>query len=336
MVLRGRPGLQPVSVGLLFSLFIALSGCTGPTTATDGGEPTVKTIAILRAVPGTPATVPAFLDELRAAGFSQGLNLSLLAGNAEEAYPDPEAARVAVEGWNRQGVDVIVAFSTDGARVAREAAPDAQVLFISNDPSSSGLVGDEQRPQGNVTGVSFRVPADRTLDVARRLISGMESVGLPLPEGDDAADAHRQTVAVATDELGLDLVVESFAAPEGAAEAVGRLDARAVDALLLSNSPSASQALAETTAAAAELGMPVISSTPLAEGALMTLAPDVDELGRQLGRQAARLLSGSSVKSVPIEDPRRFLLTIDVSVADRLGIDVGDDLLQEANLVITP
>lgn len=334
-MVRRRPGLQRVSVGLLFFLVVALSGCVDPPTATVSSDPTVKTIAVLRAVPGTPATVPAFLDELKAAGFSQGLNLSLLAGDAEEAYPDPEAARVAVEAWYRQGVDVIVAFSTDGARVAREAAPAAQVLFISNDPLSSGLVGDEQRPQGNVTGVSFRVPADRTLDVARRLISGLESVGLPLPDGDDAADAHRATVNAATDRLGLNLVVESFVAPEGAAGAVGRLDAAGVEALLLSNSPSASQALAETTAAAAELGMPVIASTPLAEGALMTLAPDLDELGRQLGRQAVRLLSGSSVESVPVEDPRRFLLTIDVSVADRLGIDIGDDLLQEANLVIT-
>ncbi|HEX2152432.1 MAG TPA: ABC transporter substrate-binding protein [Acidimicrobiia bacterium] len=327
------PAFRTWTACLLAGLLTVASACGEQSATLSSSRIETKTIAILRAVPSTPSTIPALLDELRAAGFSQGLNLTVLGGDPEATYPDADDARAVVEEWQGMGVDLILALSSGGARAALDAS-DVHVLFISNDPLTAGLVDDEQRPGGRATGVTFRVPPDRTLDLARRLLPDLESVGIAVPEDDPAAAAHLTTVQTAGDELGIELVVETFGDDNGVRAAVGRVAEKGVGALWLSNSPAASLVTEETGAAAEELRLPVISNSPLAPWALVALTPDTDELGRQLGRQAARLLSRSTVQAVPVEDPRRFVLTLNTSVADDLGIEIPDGLLREATVVI--
>lgn len=319
---------------LLVVLTAAGCGVGSGEIATPTSE--VKTVAFLRAVPGTPSAVPAFLEEMRAAGFSRGRNLVVLAEAAEEVYPDEEQATAAIDEWQRQGVDIVLAFSTTGSLLTQRLAPEVDILFISNDPTATGILTDERRPEGNATGVTYRVPPDRTLDLARRAIPGLDSIGLPLPEEDPAAAAQHQGIAEAADELGIELVVERFDGPDDVLRAISVLVERGVDGILLSNSPGASRAVAQMEVAATRHGIPVISNTPLAPWALITLAPDTEELQRQLARQAARLLMGSSVSAVPVEDPRRFLLTVNAATAAELGIEINDALLREAHDVTGP
>lgn len=307
-------------------------GCSDDGIDSSNGD--VMTVAFLRAVAGGASTVPAFVDELRRAGFRDGLNLDLLAENEEEAYADDEQAAQAVRQWRDGGADLIVALSTTGARVARTEAPDINVLFLSNDPLAAGLVTDESSPTGRLTGVTFRVPADRTLALAVRAVPGLTRIGLPYPPDDPAAIANRDTVQAAADELGLTLVTAEFSDAGDVAAAIDELAAGGVQAILLSTSPVASRALGETAAAAAAHRLPVIANSPIVEFAVVSLSPDTLELGRQLGRQAARLLSGAEPSIVPVEDPNRFVLTLNARVAADLGLRLADDLLREADLVI--
>lgn len=312
-------------------LFLGACGDDGPSAA----EPAeAATVAFLRAVGGQPGTEPAFVAELRNAGFVEGRNLTVLAGDFDVAYPRPEDAAAAVAGWQEDGVDLIVALSSSGAMVAAETAPEIPILFLSTDPMATGLVDDEQRPEGNLTGATFRVPADRTLSLARRAVPGLTRVGLPYPPADPAALAHRDAVRSAADELGMELVTAEFTDGDDAAAAVDELAAAGVDALLLSTSPVATRALAETEAASRRLRLPLIASSSVAEHFLVSFAPDTEELGRQLGRQAARILQGADPSSVPVEDPTRFLLRVSATAAAELGLTLPPDLVREANEVI--
>lgn len=185
-----------------------------------------------------------------------------------------------------------------------------------------------------MTGVTFRVPADRTLAVARRVLPGMQVVGLAYPPDDPAATANRDVLATAADDLGLALVAKPFTDGAELDAAVAALAAADADLVVISTSPMATGFLEETRAAAADHGLPVVANTGLADFALLSLAPDTDELGRQLGRQAARLLSGSSAGAVPVEDPRRFVLTLNAATATQFGIVLPDDVVREASDVI--
>jgi putative ABC transport system substrate-binding protein len=291
------------------------------------------TVAFLRAVAGAPSTEPSFVASLRSAGYVEGDNLTLLAADADEAYADPDAAAAAVAGWVEQGVDLIVALSSSGAMVAAETAPDVDVLFLSTDPTATGLVEDEDEPEGRLTGVSFRVPADRTLSLAQRAVPGLDSVGLAYPPSDPAALANRDAVVAAADDLGIALLLAEFTDATDVAAAVEELAAAGADAILVSTSPVATRALAETGTAAARLRLPVIANTTLADFALVSLTADTAEIGRQLGRQAARLLSGESPATVPVEDPNRFLLTLGGGAARTLGLVLDAGLLREADEV---
>jgi|GEM_PF-4871163 len=308
------------------------AACGDDDGASDAGDP--LTVAFLRAIGGAPSTEPEFLAELRRSGFREDDNLVVLARDPDEAYPTPDEAAAAIRGWQDEGVDLIVALSTSGARVAAEAAPDVEVLFLSNDPFSSGLVANGAAPEGQLTGATFRVPADRTLALAQRAVPGLDRIGLAYPPDDPAAISNRDAVQRAADVLGIALVTAEFADAAGAAAAVEQLAAEGVGALLLSTSPQATRALAETLDAAAAQRLPVIANTTLAERAVLSLSPDTEELGRQLGRQAVRLLLDADPSAVPVEDPNRFLLTLNAGVASSLGISLPEDLLREADRVV--
>ena len=322
------------AVGLTVAVALLLTAGCADDDAT-GAEGDHVTVAFLRAVAGVASTEPAFLAALRGAGFVEGNNLTVLAPDADEAYPDPAEAAAAVEGWLDEGVVLIVALSSTGARVAADTAPDTNVLFLSTDPSATGLVTDEDSPEGNLTGASFRVPADRTLDLAQRAVPGLDVIGLAYPPADPAAIANRDAVAAAAESLGITLAEAEFTDGTDVAAAVAQLAAQGADALLISTSPVATRALPETGAAAEANGLPVIANTSVAaDFAILSLSPDTEELGRQLGRQAARLLAGEDASRVPVEDPNRFILTLSNLAAARRGITFSDGLVREADSVL--
>ncbi|MBW3590962.1 MAG: hypothetical protein KY393_03780 [Actinobacteria bacterium] len=201
-------------------------------------------------------------------------------------------------------------------------------------PHRSRFGGNELQPEGRLTGVTFQVPADRTLALARRIMPELKRVGLAFPPGDPAALPSKQSFATEAAVQGLDLVTEEFADESDVEQAVRRLGERQVQLLLLSISPTATRALPALVEAAEGIGVPVVANIDAAEVALFTLRPDSEALNRQLARQAVRLLNGASPGALPVEDPRHFILTLNRSVADRHGIELPAGIVREANRVL--
>lgn len=330
-----RPGARwaaPFRNSLAVLVCLALSGCA-VSAGTD--DPGVHRIAYLRsvAIPGSPQN-QAFTDELVQRGFIEGKNLTVLGGGDNEVFPDPAMAAAAVRQWHNRGVDVIVAYSTSGAVIARDNAPDAKVLFLVNDPQAAGFVRDEQRPEGRMTGVTFRVPADRMLSLARRIMPGLERVGLPYPPSDPAAVPSRDQFMLAAQDQGIQLISEEFTDNVDLSRAVAKLvQDGGAQLILASVSPTATRALPELADAAAMNGVPFAANVGTAHRALLTVSPDSRSIGTQLGRQAARLLKGASPASIPVEDPRTFHIGLSQQAARELGIALPADVVREADVV---
>lgn len=328
-------GLDNLKEHLFLALIVLLLvGCSTSPVSVDSDK--AFAIAFLRAVPDSGVTQRAMLATLRMDGYIIGTNLTVLGGDPEEAYAEEDAARAIVEEWRNEGVDLIVAISTTGARTATEVAPDINTLFLANDPIATGLVEDAERPEGSLTGVTFRVPADRTLSLIRRAVPGTGAIGLIYPPSDPAAVAHHDEVVTASEALDIPILVEPFDDSDQLKDGVARLAEQGVDALLLSTSPTATRLLDEFREAAALADLPVATNTPLAPWAILSLYPDAEEIGRQLGRQAARLLAGSAPASIPVEDPRQLVLELNAVTASEHGIHLPEDLMREADQVTTP
>jgi putative tryptophan/tyrosine transport system substrate-binding protein len=294
------------------------------------------TIGILRAVRSMePQNVETFLAELASGGYAQGRNLRVHGADPGEVHPDPQDAEAVVRTWAEGGLDLVLALSSSGAMAAARAAPGVKVLFLSNDPMAVGLVTDERRPEANLTGATFRVPADRTVDVARRLLPGITKAGLVYPTSDPAAAPVRDATVRAGAALNLQMATAGFATADEVGAAIEKLRAEGAEVLLLANAPTTVRNYPAVVAILAGTPMPVIANTTT-DFALAILEPDTTELYRQMGRQAVRLLQGSPVSDVPVEDPARFRLTVNLKVAAALGIEVPADVVRTADHVVRP
>ena len=314
------------------ALAAALAGCGSG--GGQGASDDSLVIGVLRAVQSPePEALDPFLDELAGSGFSEGKNLRLLAEDPTEVHADPADAKATVARWASQGVDLVLALSTSGAMAAAEAAPGTDILFLSNDPTASGLVKDERRPDGHLTGMTFRVPADRTLDLVRRAIPGVGTIGLLSPASDPAAAPIRQAMVQAADSLGVRLVSATFEDPDGIGAAIESLRAQGATCLVLANSPTTVRNGPAIGSALTPAPLPVVANTA-SDLAVLVLEPDTDALYRQMGRQAVRLLRGTPVSDVPVEDPARFRVVVNAGAASRLGIELAPDVVRSADRVL--
>jgi putative ABC transport system substrate-binding protein len=327
-----RPSWRRFAAGAL--VLSTLWGCANEGVTSQPTPPV--TVAILRAVRSTePGNVEAFFAELDHGGFTVGKNLTVIGADPAEVHPDPADAESTVRGWAKNRLDLVVALSSSGAMAASRAAPGTKVLFLSNDPMAVGLVKDERRPEGHLTGATFRVPADRTLDVARQVIPGLQRVGLLYPPADPAAAPVVAATTKAAANLGLEVSAGPFSTTDEIDSVMQGLRDQGIGCLILANSPTTVRSYPAITAALARQPLPVVTNTD-ADFALVVLEPDARELYRQMGRQAVRLLHGSLVSQVPVEDPAGFRFVLNLGVADRLGLQISPDVERKADAVVRP
>lgn len=311
-----------------------LVGCADASPSKAPGQQ--PTVAILRAVRSMePDNIETFLTELRQAGFAAGANLRVLAADPDEVHADPAEAESVVRKWAEDRLDLVVALSSSGAMAAARAAPSTNILFLSNDPSAVGLLGNERRPEGRLTGTTFRVPADRTLELVRQAVPELGKVGFLYPTSDPASAPTRTAIVQAAANLRLEIALGPFAAADEIAGAIEQLRAQDIDCLVLANAPTTVRNYPSITAALASAPLPVVASTT-ADFALIVLEPDTHEIYRQLGRQAVRLLRGTPVSQVPVEDPGRFRFVLNLRVADQLGLQIPPRLVRAADTVVRP
>lgn len=303
---------------LLAAMLLAL-GAASCDLRGGSSDDDLPLVGLLRVIPDEEQ--PAFVDELRAQGWSNGRDVEIVPDDPQEVAADPEAATRQLREWLRADVDLIVASSTPHAALAAELAPDVPILFLVIDPVAAGLVRDPAHPDGNMTGLTFRTPADRTLDLAAQVLGrDLARVGYLVAASDPAVAGHLAGVRTATDELGLELVEVEFEGPDAVPAAVDELRSAAVDLVYLPSANATVQALDALEAELMAARLPVVANADYVDFALLVLAPDAEEVRRQLARQAARLLAGADVSSIPVEDPRRFVTTVDRGVAEALGL----------------
>jgi putative tryptophan/tyrosine transport system substrate-binding protein len=238
---------------------------------------------------------------------------------------------------NRQ-VAVIVA-NTPSAVVARRATATIPIVFTSGtDPVSIGLVTSLNRPGGNVTGVSFfsnKLEAKR-LGLLHELVPSAALVAyLVDPNFPDAASQVKD-VQEAARALGLQLHVER-AGTEGDIEtAFSVLTQKGVSALLIGAGPFFNRQRTEIVALAARHALPAIYEwREFAEaGGLATYGTSLTDAYRQAGVYAGRILKGAKPADLPVLQPTKFALVINLKTAKALGLTLSAGLLAIADEVI--
>jgi putative ABC transport system substrate-binding protein len=207
------------------------------------------------------------------------------------------------------------------------------VIFLSTDPKGTGLVTDLRRPEGMLTGSSYRVPADRVLLVAGDALGELHRIGCLYAADDPAAGPPRDDLLASADLLDIDIRCVPFHGAQDAAAAATEVLAGGIDAVVLVSSPTIVRVLPQLEPVLSLGTVPVIATSPI-DLAVLTLEPDGGDVYREMGGQAARVLDGTPVAKVPVQDPGRYLLVVNAKVAARIGRTIPADVLKRADRVI--
>jgi putative ABC transport system substrate-binding protein len=312
---------------------------TWPLVGRTQSPPTLPEIGFLNI--GSPhafaAFVTAFQNGLSAGGYVEGRNVAIEYRWAEGNY---DRLREGAVDLVRRRVSLIVA--TGGlaaARVAKDATDTIPILNIFGvNPVGEGLVASFNRPGGNVTGVSAYASEliPKRLELLRELVPGTAKFALILNPKVPSARFERPDVERAAQEAGQQLSILEASNENELRQAFDSAVAARVGALVVSPDGYFTSQRALIVQLAASHKLPVVYSWReyVAAGGLMSYGPNITDAYRQIGEYASRILKGAKPGELPVQQPTKFYLAVNLKTAKALGIEVPYPLLITASEVV--
>jgi putative ABC transport system substrate-binding protein len=307
LVARAQQSAKMPTVGLL-----------GPTTAA-----------------AQPQWAAGFVPRLRELGWSEGRNLAIEYRWAEghiDRFPEIAGELVKVK------VDVIVTSGTQAVVAAKQATSAIPIVFMgAGDPVGNSLVASLARPGGNVTGMSVQQPdaAGKRIELLRELVPGLRTLAIIANVGAPASVQEMREVQVTAEKLGLEIGTLEIRRADDIAPAFAARRDRA-DALYVVTDPllTANRIRINTMALTRRLPTIFTFRDNVEAGGLMSYGPNLLDMSRRTADFVDKILRGAKVADIPVEQPTKFDLIINLTTARALGLEVPPTLLARADEVI--
>jgi putative tryptophan/tyrosine transport system substrate-binding protein len=321
-----------------FITAIAASATAWPLAA-RAQQAAMPVIGYLSSLPSSyvASRMPPFRQGLGESGYIEGQNVEIQYRSAEGQYnPLPQLAADLVD---RKVAVIVATGGTDPAKVAKAATTTIPIVFGSAaDPIRAGIVNSLNQPGGNITGISFLGSAleAKRVGLLNEIVPESGSIGVLVNPGypdanrelreaeEAAATIHRQAIAVrATTDAEID-------------SAFATLVQQGASALLVTSDALFVGRRAQLVALAARYKLPAIYvQREFAEaGGLVSYATDFADGYRQIGSYVGKILKGAKPGDLPVLQPTKFELVINLKTAKALGLTIPHNLLVLADEVI--
>jgi len=295
-------------------------------------------VGFLRSTPAAPFRhiARAFRDGLKQAGFVEDDNVRIV-----ERYADNELDRLPELAADLigHGASLIVANSL-AAEAAKKISVTVPILFVtSDDPVQRGLVASLAHPGGNATGFTFwgggQLAAKR-LELIRELVPGAAVVGILLDPNWPGSAADLADAQTAAREFQQTLVIAEARDAPRIAPAVAELAQTGARALMVSGSPTFSSKRRILIELIAQHRLPAIYDLRefVTEGGLISYSASFTEAYRQAGIYAGKILKGAKPADLPVQQPTRLELVVNLGTAKALGIAVPQAILARADEIL--
>ena len=281
------------------------------------------------------AWVDAFAQRLRELGWIEGRTVAIQYRWGEARHE--RYAEIAAE-FVRIKVDVILAGGTEAAIAAKQATSVIPIVFpTAGDPVGSGLVASLARPGGNVTGLSNQasdLPAKR-LELLREVFPALRRLAVMVNADYSGGVTEREQIEAVARALGLELFPLPVRRMEDIASALDSVKGGA-EALYTTGDPlvNTHRLRIITFALAARLPTMFSQREYVAEGGLMSYGPNYPDLNRRAADYVDKILRGAKPGDIPVEQPIKFDLAINLITAKALGLEIPPSLLARADEVI--
>jgi putative ABC transport system substrate-binding protein len=278
--------------------------------------------------------IEAFRKGLRELGYVEGKNIALeyrfAEGNAERLH---ELAADLV----RVKVDVIVAAGS--AAAAKKATKTIPIIFAASaDPVGSGIVASLAKPGGNLTGLTILAPnlSGKRLELLKEAFPRVTRVGFLRDPFSVNSPVVWKEAQAAAQSLGLQLQSLEVHSPSDFAIAFETLKREGAQALITTPNPLINAHRSQILEFVAKNRLPAIFSAPeIADaGGLMSYSPDYLEMFRRAALFVHKILNGAKPADLPLEQPTKFELVINLKTAKQIGLTIPPNVLARADRVI--
>ena len=320
--------------------FITLLGGAAvawPLAARAQQPATLPTIGYLGASPPEVASqwTAAFVQRLRELGWIEGRTIAI-----EYRWADGRSERfaeIAAE-FVRLKVNLIFTYSTPSVVAAKQATSSIPIVFpTAGDPVGNKLVVSLARPGGNVTGLSTQQTdtASKRIELFREVVPGLHRLAILANVGSSNAVVDMDEVRVVADTLGLGVVRSEIRRAEDIVPAFEALRGRA-DALYVCADPLVTTKRVHINTLALGMRLPTMYAFRafVDSGGLISYGPNFPDLFRRAAEIVDKILRGTRPADIPVEQPTKFDLVINLITAKALGLTVPPTLLARADEVI--
>jgi putative ABC transport system substrate-binding protein len=322
------------SIGILAALVILATVSTGCAKNTSKADATSFTVGISKIVahPALDATEKGIQDELAAQGLSVAFDL-------QNANGDVNTATQIATKFKNDKVSAVVAIATPTAVAAANAIKDIPVIFsVITDPVGAGLVGPDNKGQGNVTGLSDKIDVLQNITLFAR-VAKIKTLGYIYTSSEANSAASLADVKASCDKLGITLVEQTITNSSEVKQATEAIVKR-VDGIYLTTDNTVFSALPSLIEVALANKKPIFSAdttSAMEGGCLIASGFDYYKAGRATGKIVADVLRGKAPADIPVKyitEPSETDLLIDLDVAKKCGIEIPKDLLDAASKII--
>ena len=319
---------------------LALGVVTAPLAAST--QPTTRTSRIGYLSPNlspSPHLREAFVQGLRDLGYVEGHNVVIEYRNAEgkfERLPSLAAELVALK------VDVIVTPGSLAAMAARNATKSIPIVFPTvGNPVSDGLVASLARPGGNVTGLSNLTPdlVGKSAEVLKQAVPGVTRAAVLWHSGAFVGDTEtevRKRAEAAGKALGMQLQFVETRGAEDFERAFAEMRRARAEALIVPLTAMFTNERRHIVSLAAKVRLPAVygSRESVDAGGLMSYGSNLADSHRRAASYVDKILKGARPGDLPVEQPTKFELVINLKTAKALGLTIPQSVLSRADQVI--
>jgi putative tryptophan/tyrosine transport system substrate-binding protein len=319
--------------------FIAALGCAAawPLTVRAQQAAKLRTIGFMSAsAPSAISSgVNAFVQRLRELGWIEGRSIA-----TEYRWAEGRFERLAgfAADFVRQKVDIIVAEGTVAVVAAKQATATIPIVFpVAGDPIGNKLVASLARPGGNATGLSIQATdlAPKRLELFREVVPGLTRLAIMANVSSPNTALEVGEVQATVRTLGLEATAVEVRRAEDIAPAFEALKGRA-DALYVAPDPLVLSNRVRINALALGLRLPTMYAYRdyVETGGLVSYGTNLTDLFRRAGDYVDRILRGAKPSELPVEQPTKFELVINLTTAKALGLKIPEAFLLRADEVI--
>jgi len=284
---------------------------------------------------GAGQWVGAFVQRLHELDWIVGRTIAVEYRWAEGRYE--RAAEIAAEFVQRK-VDVIVTSATAGAVAAKQATSVIPIVFAAaGDPVGTGLVASLARPGGNVTGLSLQQTetAGKRLELLREVVPGLGRLTILANVSNPAVVLDMREIQATARTLGLEVITVEIRRGEDIAPALEGLKGRA-GALYVVGDPLVNTHRVRINTLALATRLPTMHTLreSVEAGGLMSYGANLPDLFRRAAEFIDKILRGTKPGDIPVEQPNKFDLVINITTAKALGLEIPPTVLARADEVI--